>query len=111
MLSDQKSAMLKICQFLGEEFSDGLLNFKKAGGAGKTPLLQKPVQSGNAGKWRKKLSKWQIRIFENAAGETLERFGYPLVNNPTSLPLLLRAGYRVHNQIVRQWRKVRQGKD
>lgn len=110
ILLKQKDTMQNICQFLGEEFSVELLNFKKARGAGKTPLLQMPVQSGNAEKWRKYLSKWQIRIFENAAGNTLEQFGYPLMNNPSSLPLLVRAGYRAHNQAVRQWQKIHQGK-
>ena len=102
ILRDQRAVMLQICHFLGEEFSESLLNFKKAGQAGKTPLVQKPVQSTNTEKWREHLSKWQIRVFESAAGDTLSRFGYPLLTGAKPLPLVLRAAYRVHNKVAQR---------
>ena len=107
ILRDQRAVMLEICDFLGEEFSESLLNFKKAGQAGKTPLVQQPVQSTNSEKWRKNLSKWQIRVFESAAGDTLSRFGYPLLTGARPLPLVLRAAYRAHNKVAQRLRRFR----
>ena len=104
LLRDQRALMLQICRFLGEDFSESLLNFKKAGQAGKTPLVQKPIQPTNTEKWRKHLSKWQIRVFESAAGDTLSRLGYPLLTGGKPLPLALRAAYRVHNKFARNLR-------
>ncbi len=100
ILRDQRAEMLKICHFLGEDFSESLLNFKKAGQAGKTPLVQKDVQPANAEKWRRRMSKRQIRIFESAAGDTLSSFGYPVINDIKPLPLVLRAAYRAHNKAL-----------
>ena len=107
ILRDPRAVMLKICDFLGEEFSESLLNFKKAGQAGKTPLVQKPVQSSNVEKWRKHLSKWHIRVFESAAGDTLSRFGYPLLTGARPLPFVLRAAYRAHNNALQHQRRFR----
>jgi hypothetical protein len=107
ILGDQRAVMQQICHFLGEEFSESLLNFKKAGQAGKTPLLQKPVQASNAEKWRERMSNRQIRVFESAAGDTLSRFGYPLLTGARPLPLALRAAYRAHNKAGQHLRRLR----
>jgi len=100
LLSNPTTAVERICSFLGEEFSDAVINFKKAGQAGKTPLVQKPLQATNIEKWRRKMTKWQVRVFESAAGETLARHGYPLVTSARPLLLPLRATYRMHNLVV-----------
>lgn len=100
MLLDQAGEVRKICDFLGEEFDESVINFKTAGEAGKTPLLQKPVQSSNAEKWRKSMTNWQIRVFESAAGETLARCGYVIDTNTRRLPLPVRAMYRGHNSLM-----------
>jgi len=107
ILRDQRAAMLKISDFLEEEFTESLLNFEKAGLAGKTPLVQKPVQPNNAEKWRNHMSKWQIRVFESAAGDTLSRFGYPLLTGARPLPLALRAAYRALNKAAQRQRRFR----
>ena len=78
MLGDQKSTVQTICAFLGEAYSDDLLAYKKSGEAGKTPLLQQPIQKSNQDKWRHDMTSWQIRVFESGAGDTLRHFGYPL---------------------------------
>jgi hypothetical protein len=104
ILLDQKSALQKICGFLSEEFSESLLEFKKSGMAGKTPLLQKPVQSDNAGKWRSQMSPMQIRVFESAAGDTLKECGYALTTPAHRLPLPVKAAMRWHNRFV-DWRR------
>jgi len=103
MIGDQKSALQKVCSFLGEIYSDDLLEYKKAGMAGKTPLLQKSIQKDNQDKWKSEMTSWQIRVFESAAGATLEKFGYTLTTTGHCLPLLLRALYRWHNALATYW--------
>jgi hypothetical protein len=100
ILSDQLSAMKRICAFLGEDFDHSLINFEKSSIAGKTPLLQKNVQKDNAGKWRKKMTRAQIRVFESAAGDTLAQNGYELLTSARRFPLPVRAAYRTHNRFM-----------
>jgi hypothetical protein len=106
MISDQKAALQKICSFLGETYSDELLEFRKSGEAGKTPLLQKPVQKSNQDKWRHDMTPWQIRVFESAAGVTLRDSGYTLTTSGKRLPLPLRAFYRWHNALATRWYRL-----
>jgi len=103
MIGDQKSALQRICSFLGETYSDELLDYKKSGEAGKTPLLQKPVQKSNRDKWKHEMTPWQIRVFESATADTLKQFGYTLSTSGRSLPLPLRALFRWHNALVARW--------
>ena len=103
LLDDQKSALRTICSFLGEAYSDALLDFKKSGEAGKTPLLQRPIQKSNQDKWKQDLTAWQIHVFESAAGETLKKFNYPLLAPNRRLPLPLRALFRVHHMLASRW--------
>jgi hypothetical protein len=105
LVAEPRAASQRICAFLGEEFSEAVVDFKPAGQAGKTPLLQKPVQADNAGKWRRALAPRQIRYFEAAAGTTLERFGYPLATSVAPLPKPLRAIFWTHNRAVRRVRR------
>ncbi len=100
ILENQIESIKTICEFLGVGFSEDVINFKKSSGEGKTPLLQKPVQKDNMEKWRRKMSPWQIRVFESAAGDTLSRHGYALSTRPVHLPLPIRAFYRLHNKLL-----------
>lgn len=93
----------KICAYLGIIFSENVVDFRKSSMAGKTPLLQQPIQAGNAEKWRTEMNPAQIRIFEGAVGPTLERFHYPLTTPAVRHPLPLRAAWRWHNQLTKHW--------
>lgn len=106
IIGDQRGALQNICSFLGEAYSEDLLNYKKSGMAGKTPLLQKNVQKDNHDKWRTEMTPWQIRVFESAAGATLGKFGYPLITSGDRLPLPLRAMYRGHQAVVSRWHRT-----
>ncbi|MCB1875326.1 MAG: sulfotransferase [Chromatiales bacterium] len=104
VLANGRETMEALCEFLGEPFDDSVVNFKKsqdAVGAERTPLLKQPLQAGNAEKWRKQLSPWQIRVVEAAAGDTLQRHGYPLATEGKRLSLPLRAAYRLHEKYRR----------
>jgi hypothetical protein len=100
ILAHPKMTLEKICSFLGEEYSDDLINFKKSGGPGKTPLLQRPIQEDNSNKWRTQMKNRQIQIFESVAGSTLKKFDYPLITTAEPLPLLLETAYETHNRIA-----------
>lgn len=103
LISDQKAATQKICGFLGEEYSDDLLEFKKSGIAGKTPLLQKSIQKDNQDKWKSEMTSWQIRVFESVAASALKEFNYRLVTTGRILPLPLRVFYRWQNAFANRW--------
>ena len=100
LIVDQRSTLQKLYAFLGEAFTDALLDYQRAGQAGKTPLVSQPLQPDNAEKWRKQLRPGQIKLFEAAAGQTLREFGYPLATDAQPLPLPLRAVYRLHNRLA-----------
>jgi hypothetical protein len=105
LVAEPREALQRICLFLREEFTEAVVDFKRAGQAGKTPLLQKPVQADNAGKWRRELTYGQVRRFEAAAGRTLERFGYRLTSGAEPLPKPIRAAFWIHNRVVRGFRR------
>lgn len=100
LVADPETTMAEICAYLHEEYSDSVVHFKKANQAGKTPLLQKPVQPDNAGKWRHQMSRSSIRAFESVAGDTLAQLGYPVETSAKPLPWLLRAAFRGHNWLM-----------
>lgn len=100
LLADQRATLAKVCDFLNVDFVESLMEYRKAGIAGKTPLLQKPIQKNNAEKWRDAMSPGQIRVFESGAAASLRRFGYPMTTPGSRLPLPVRILYRFHNAMV-----------
>lgn len=56
MIAGQRGTLERICDFLGEEFSESVVAFRKSGGADK---------------WRSAMAARQVRIFESGAGATL----------------------------------------
>jgi hypothetical protein len=68
----------RICTFLGEEFSAGMLTQYHEDNAVHSEQrnaanLRQPILSSNTGKWRTQMSRRELRIFEALAGDTLER--------------------------------------
>lgn len=100
LLDNPEVCLQRICTFLGEPFSENVLNFKKSGSAGKTPLLQQSVQKDNQAKWRTKMSFRQIATFEGAVGDTLMALGYPLITDAKPISLPVKALWRLHNMII-----------
>ena len=110
LLENPQTIMKGVCAFLNEEYSDSLVNFKKSGEAGKTPLLQQPIQKQNQTKWRKKMSASQIRTFERAVSATLRRCHYPVTTDAQALSLPTRAFWHLHNKAAThyyEWRYPR----
>ena len=100
LLADPKGTMMHICAFLGEQYAESLVHFNKANQAGKTPLLQKPVQPDNAGKWRSQMSHATIRAFESIAATTLAELGYSVETSARPLPWVMQVAFRAHNRFL-----------
>ncbi len=107
LLENPNFIMKGVCEFLNEEYSDSLVNFKKSGEAGKTPLLQQPIQKQNQEKWRTKMKPAQIKIFERAVANTLRNCNYPLTTNAQALSLPTRAFWHLHNRFITRYYKWR----
>lgn len=104
LLNDPESELKKICAFLGEAYSPALLDYQRPPETTHT-LLHKPIQKDNSEKWRRKLSRSQIRLFESGAGVTLRAFGYAPLTSAKPYPRPIRALYRLHNSLMSWWHK------
>jgi len=114
LIQDPKPLLQRLCAFLGEEYSDDLLRYQKAGEVGrqpgkangsassKTPLLSGPIVADNHNKWEREFTESQRRLFEHAVGDLLSGHGYAVKYPQRAIPLLTKAAYRGHNRIV-QW--------
>ncbi|WP_310447394.1 sulfotransferase [Thiobacillus sp.] len=108
LLADPEATMKTLCAFLGEAFSSGLFDVTAVDDPGKTPLVHKPLRADNAGKWRSKMSTAQIRAFESVSGNTLREFGYELVTPAAPPSTVVKAAYRLHNQLLSAfWRRAK----
>lgn len=100
--------MRALCAFLGEEYSTKLFEVTPVDVPGKTPLVHKPLQADNAGKWRSKLSLYQIRAFESVAGKTLRECGYELMTSGNPATHVEKLAYRLHNKLLTAyWRRAK----
>ncbi len=71
----------RICAFLGEEFAPAMLTFHhkaipRIADQRNLANLQKPVMTDSVGKWQRRMTAREIRIFEALAGDKLEQYGY-----------------------------------
>lgn len=89
LLDDIENNVTRIYEFLEQEVSDA--EIKK---------ICAPVKKGNYNKWKKKLSKGQIRIFDRVAANTLKRFGYQSFDEETGPGVLNELVYMLHDKLV-----------
>lgn len=80
LLNDTEGTTRQICETLGLEFQDRILEFHKYVDR---PLDGKlnygaPVIQGNAGKWKRQLANPEIKRIEEIAFEALNLFNYPI---------------------------------
>ena len=83
LLENPEKITREITDFLGEDYSEEMLLFHKTTTAYPTDKnndknLTRPLMQTNKEKWRKGLTKKELRMFEAVAGEELESYGYPL---------------------------------
>lgn len=109
LLAQPENTMRRLCAFLGEAYSAELFEVASVDAPTKTPLVHKPLQADNAGKWRSRMTASQIRAFEGVAGKTLREFGYDLASPGMPPALVTKAAYRLHNKLLTAfWRRARQ---
>ncbi len=85
LIADPPGEVRRLCSFLGEPFSEGMLEYHRSREAQKSGSLSlswentaKPVLRANAEKFRKSLSAGEILLFEAIACRELDRLGYRL---------------------------------
>lgn len=81
LLDDPEGIARRICDHVGEPFSQDMLAFHEQAVAyptdkGNDANLAKPLMQSNKEKWRTHMSPIQLRIFEAVAGKELEECGY-----------------------------------
>jgi hypothetical protein len=88
------------------------------GGSFKPPILTSdqhrlvgsPPDSTRAFSWQKELSRRQIEIFENVAGEVLFHLGYKTIHWPHTLPLrgleryMLDMQEFIYREFINRWK-------
>lgn len=106
ILNSPENTIKNLCKFLGEEFNQSIIHFKKSKGPGiKTPLLKSPLRKSNQNKWRDRMSKQQIRIFEAVAGKTLSQTGYALSTESSFLSPFDWIRSEIHMRFHQKWDK------
>lgn len=85
LVSAAEVQLKALCTFCDLPFDEAMLSFHESEGAvklaqttGARKNLSKPLMTSNFGKYRKSLSRGEVRITEAWLGDLMERFGYPL---------------------------------
>lgn len=86
LLTDPEKELRKICSFIGAEYNSIALSYYHSAESHKTALsgemwqnVEKPLISNNFNKFKKELKPEDILMFEQVAGDTLEKLGYPRI--------------------------------
>ncbi len=92
LLDDPARETRRVCGFLGEDYSDSLLDYFKSAEAKRLAAqsrswenVSKSVLQGNRDKYKRELSAAEIHAFELQAFAPLAHFGYALENDPAQL--------------------------
>lgn len=91
LLAAPEHELKKICSFIGASYQAEAMDYYHSDESHKTALsgvmwenVEKPVISDNYNKYKKELSPEDILIFEQVAGDTLQKLGYTLCYNGTT---------------------------
>lgn len=85
LVAEPEANLKRVCDFLDEAYDPQMLKYHRRDDNYMTDPrnranLKQPVMKDNAGKWRRKMSLRDQRLFEAVAGEHLQRHGYPLLH-------------------------------
>lgn len=90
LVADAAQTLGGVCRFLGLPFDPAMLEFHKTQGAAKLAVaggprenLARPLMTDNFRKYRKSLSRREIKAVEAYLGNLMQRFGYGLDYPPT----------------------------
>jgi len=92
LLAAPGQELKKICSFIGATYQPEALDYYHSEESHKTALsgvmwenVEKPVIRDNFNKYKKELTPNEIRIFEQVAGDTLQKLGYILDSNEANV--------------------------
>lgn len=84
LVSSPKETLISLCEFLGLEFEDSMLNGKGLNVPKFTinqhDLVGKEADTSRINSWKNDLSKRNIEVFETLTGDFLEYLGYEKLN-------------------------------
>lgn len=99
LISQPTEALKEICKFIGVEYDECVLNYRRATDPyGKTPLLTGGVKSQNREKWRSDMSLQRRAVFESVAGDLLRSCGYSTDARVSINTAVRRTVLRVHQR-------------
>jgi len=85
LLHNPVKELRKICRFIGAEYNPVAMDYYHSEESHKTALsgimwenVEKPIIANNFNKFKKELTPEDILLFEQVAGDTLEKLGYQL---------------------------------
>ncbi len=83
MVEEPEAMMLRLCDFLGMEYRQDMLDFHQSDEAHRAAQssdlwgnVNQPIMKGNTGKFRTEASDADIRIFESLAADVMDELGY-----------------------------------
>jgi hypothetical protein len=83
LVSRPQEVLEPLCRFLGLDFEPGMVDFHESEQAARLSAssaaranVDKPLMTGNFGKYRDQLSRSTIRTVETWLGDLMDRFGY-----------------------------------
>ena len=84
LVGNFETTVTQLCDFLGLDFYERMHKFHEADHAQKLAVkggprenLSRPLMTANFRKYRKGLSRGQVKIVEAYNGDLMDRFGYP----------------------------------
>jgi hypothetical protein len=84
MVEEPEAMMMRLCEFLGMEYHEDMLNFHQSTEARRAAEssdlwgnVTRPIMRGNTGKYLTEATEADLRIFESVAGSVLDQLGYP----------------------------------
>jgi hypothetical protein len=120
LLREPKPVLRRVCDFLGEIYTDDLLDYHRSPPAGYVHAgnvnITRPLQKDVADKWQTALSSRQVGIVEAFCAEAMTAFGYNSVGRPIRLTGVEMTLYSIHQQMMTtywwqrrsHWRGLRQ---
>ena len=90
LLDNVEEIVPQLYNFIGEKFHDE-----------KVASLVNKTKHGNYNKWKTQMSFRQIKLFENIAGNTLNKFGYETQHKERRLNTSIKLFYKIHEQVAK----------
>ena len=81
LTTEPETTLRKVCHFLGENFHRDLMSFHESRTTYSSYSLehvnlQRPLMQENLGKWWFEMQPRELAVYQDIAGQTLERWGY-----------------------------------